>query len=80
MRAKQTRIDNVEFVKTYIWAYKADKTAQDVARKFGVDLKRVYAKTNALRKRGVNLPMLRKAYQTGGTVEDLNSYITAALS
>ncbi len=74
-------MDTFKFVKTYVWAYKNGKSNIDVAAKLDVDLQRVYARANYLRKHGVKLPVLNRGQRQSSTsVEDLNSYIEAMVA
>lgn len=71
-------LNNKQFVKTYVQAYKEGKTSVDVAQKLNVDLKKVYVKANTLGKRGVNLPILKQASPLRNdlsSADDLNAYI-----
>lgn len=72
-------METVSFVKTYVWAYKNNKTSAEVADKLGMELKQVYAKANTLRKRGVKLQELRKNLGVYDEVDSLNSYIEAQI-
>lgn len=74
-------MNNTQFVKTYVWAHKNGKTSIDIAKKFEVDRKRIYAKANYLRKRGVKLPFLNKdSGRARLNVEELNLLIASRLA
>lgn len=70
-------IDNREFVVTYV----TSDSGADVAKAFGITLQQVTYKANYLRKKGVQLPKLKRSVEGGGLeVAQLNSLIRKQLA
>lgn len=79
MANKKDWIDIKQFVNTYVKVSKANGTSADVAKELGLKTQTVTRRANSLRKRGVELPELRKA-ERNAMIDEAKAALAEAMA